>query len=133
MDKKEILTYILYSYDYLMQNIKTLNENGIIHFDLKISNMLIEKSKKILLSLRPTEPMLARVLEEAKEKGINLPKVVIIPEDTKPKFEYDGETVMVCPAQLKDKITCKDCGLCQVKDRKFVIGFRVHGAQKTRS
>lgn len=47
MDKKEILTYILYSYDYLMQNIKTLNENGIIHFDLKISNMLIEKSKKI--------------------------------------------------------------------------------------
>jgi serine/threonine protein kinase len=46
-DKKEILTYILYSYDYLMQNIKTLNEHGIIHFDLKLSNLLIEKSKKI--------------------------------------------------------------------------------------
>jgi serine/threonine protein kinase len=46
-DKKEILTYILYSYDYLLQNIKTLNEHGIIHFDLKLSNLLIEKSKKI--------------------------------------------------------------------------------------
>ena len=46
-NKKEILTYILYSYDYLLQNIKTLNEYGIIHFDLKLSNILIEKSKKI--------------------------------------------------------------------------------------
>jgi serine/threonine protein kinase len=46
-DKKEILTYILYSYDYLLQNIKTLNEHEIIHFDLKLSNILIEKSKKI--------------------------------------------------------------------------------------
>jgi serine/threonine protein kinase len=46
-DKKEILTYILYSYEYLQQNIKTLNEHGIIHFDLKLSNILIEKSKKI--------------------------------------------------------------------------------------
>ena len=46
-DKKEILTYILYSYDYLLQNIETLNKNRIIHFDLKLSNILIEKSKKI--------------------------------------------------------------------------------------
>ena len=46
-DKKEILTYILYSYDYLLQNIETLNKHGIIHFDLKLSNILIEKSKKI--------------------------------------------------------------------------------------
>ena len=46
-DKKEILTYILYSYDYLLQNIRTLNQHGIIHFDLKLSNILIEKSKKI--------------------------------------------------------------------------------------
>ena len=46
-DKKEILTYILYSYDYLLQNIRTLNQHGIIHFDLKLSNILIQKSKKI--------------------------------------------------------------------------------------
>lgn len=46
-DKKEILTYILYSYDYLLQNINTLNKHGVIHFDLKLSNILIEKSKKI--------------------------------------------------------------------------------------
>jgi serine/threonine protein kinase len=46
-DKKELLTYILYSYDYLLQNIKILNEYEIIHFDLKLSNILIEKSKKI--------------------------------------------------------------------------------------
>ena len=46
-EKKEILTYIFYSYDYLLRNIETLNKNGIIHFDLKLSNLLIEKSKKI--------------------------------------------------------------------------------------
>ena len=46
-DKKEILTYIFYSYDYLLRNIETLNKNGVIHFDLKLSNLLIEKSKKI--------------------------------------------------------------------------------------
>ena len=46
-DKKEILTYVLYSYNYLLQNINTLNKHGIIHFDLKLSNILIEKSKKI--------------------------------------------------------------------------------------
>jgi hypothetical protein len=34
---------------------------------------------------------------------------------------------MVCPAQIKDTITCKDCGLCQVVDRKFAIGFKPHG------
>ena len=47
INKKEILTYILYSYEYLLNNIKTLNDNGVIHFDLKLSNILIEKSKKI--------------------------------------------------------------------------------------
>lgn len=46
-NKKEILTYILYSYDYLLQNIETLNKHRVIHFDLKLSNILIEKSKKI--------------------------------------------------------------------------------------
>ena len=46
-NKKEILTYIFYSYEYLLQNINTLNEHRIIHFDLKLSNLLIEKSKKI--------------------------------------------------------------------------------------
>ena len=34
-NKKEILTYIFYSYEYLLQNINTLNEHRIIHFDLK--------------------------------------------------------------------------------------------------
>ena len=46
-NKKEVVTYILYSYEYLLNNIKTLNDHGVIHFDLKLSNILIEKSKKI--------------------------------------------------------------------------------------
>lgn len=71
IDNKEILTYILYSYDYLLQNIKTLNEHGIIHFDFKLSNILIEKSKKIPIII---------------DFGLSIPVADIRPETYKKYF-----------------------------------------------
>lgn len=65
-------------------------------------------------------------------KEINLPKVVIVADDVPNKFYHDGEKIIVCPAQIKDSINCKKCGLCQVTDRKFHIAFKAHGTQKNK-
>ena len=46
VDKKEVLTYILDSYTFLLNNIRILNINGIIHYDLKAPNILIEEKTK---------------------------------------------------------------------------------------
>lgn len=94
-------------------------------------------------------------VDEFRAKG--LPATVVIPEDT-PSFKTPGGNVVkICPAQLEDdrrikraesegyvgkkafgewekanprKVSCKTCALCQVADRKHVIGFRAHGVKK---
>ena len=43
-----------------------------------------------------------------------------------------GAQVVRCPAETRDEVQCANCGgaqgpLCARKDRKFVIGFTVHG------
>lgn len=62
----------------------------------------------------------------------NLPSVVIVDDKINVnKFTTpNGNNVIICPNQLKDKITCIECGLCQQKDRKFAIAFKVHGIGK---
>jgi serine/threonine protein kinase len=46
VDKKEVLSYILDSYTFLLNNIRILNINGIIHYDLKMPNILIDEKTK---------------------------------------------------------------------------------------
>jgi serine/threonine protein kinase len=46
IDKKEIVTYIIYLYKFLLNSLKMLNSSGIVHFDLKIPNILIEIKTK---------------------------------------------------------------------------------------
>lgn len=65
-------------------------------------------------------------------KHLNIPMVVILPDDAKKSFKYDDVKVVACPAQVKDNVTCKDCGLCQKSDRKMVIGFYPHGFRKNK-
>jgi len=38
-----------------------------------------------------------------------------------------GRRVVICPATIRDDVTCKTCGLCAIEDRKAVIGFPAHG------
>jgi hypothetical protein len=40
-----------------------------------------------------------------------------------------GMRIVKCPAQTQDNMTCAKCGLCQKRNRGFVIGFEAHGAQ----
>lgn len=59
------------------------------------------------------------------------PVTTILPVESPEKLTTpNGATVIVCPAQSRDDITCASCGLCQVRDRTVVVGFRAHGATK---
>lgn len=40
-----------------------------------------------------------------------------------------GHRVTICPAQLKEGVTCQSCKLCAVGHRKTVVAFRAHGQQ----
>jgi len=59
-----------------------------------------------------------------------LPVVCIVPMDT-PKHTTTpaGLSILVCPAQTVDYMTCALCGLCQKADRRQIIGFRAHGTK----
>ena len=63
-----------------------------------------------------------------------LPIVTALPKDIDVKNirTKKGKKVIVCPAELSDKITCNTCGgskgpLCYRRNRNYVIGFVAHG------
>lgn len=56
------------------------------------------------------------------------PVVCIVPIDTPAKsLTPNGRTIVVCPAQCRDDVTCKTCGLCSRSNRETIVGFRAHG------
>jgi len=59
------------------------------------------------------------------------PVVVLLPVDARRAVKTPGgRTVAICPATLSDKVTCANCGLCQIAGRKAIIGFPAHGMRK---
>lgn len=57
------------------------------------------------------------------------PVVVVLPKDVTRHFKTPGGNhVSVCPAVVRDDVTCARCGICQNKDRKAIIGFPAHGS-----
>ena len=62
------------------------------------------------------------------------PVVTTLPSEkpiySKIKTTPKGIKVIVCPAITHENVTCKMCGLCQKRDRNFVIGFPAHGKAK---
>lgn len=58
------------------------------------------------------------------------PVCAIVPTDTPEKsYTPEGCTIIVCPAQTRDDVTCETCGLCARADRAVIIGFRAHGTR----
>lgn len=67
-------------------------------------------------------------------KALNIaPVVTLMPRDAaKVTMTPAGNKVVICPAENSDKVNCLTCGLCQVANRDYIIGFRAHGtAAKT--
>lgn len=57
------------------------------------------------------------------------PVAVVLPADAPELLNTPaGRPVIVCPAQLRDGITCASCQLCQRQARAVIVGFKAHGA-----
>ncbi len=75
-------------------------------------------------------------LEEAdrySKLGIG-PVVVTVPENTPNNGNKtpNGLTLVICPAQTQESMTCEQCKLCQIRDRKSIVAFKAHGTAKKR-
>ena len=58
------------------------------------------------------------------------PVCAIVPQDTPAKsWTPGGRVIVVCPAQIREDVTCQSCGLCAIPDRSVIIGFRAHGTR----
>ena len=104
---------------------------------LVIGNDPIAKQNKALVKAANesgfTINLSADNLAEAdKLKKLNIgPVVTLLPENYPNKSATPGgNTVIVCPAQIKDNVSCSSCKLCAVKDRNVIIGFLAHGSAK---
>lgn len=75
-------------------------------------------------------------LAEADElKALNIgPVVTILPRDAKPvTYTPNGHKVITCPAQTREDVSCKTCGLCAIGKRDVIIGFLAHGVSAKRA
>lgn len=74
------------------------------------------------------------ISEVDKAMAHGLPVVTVLPSDhdntIRTLVTEGGNKVLVCPASLGKDITCATCGLCQKRDRSYVIGFIAHGNNK---
>lgn len=62
------------------------------------------------------------------------PVVVVLPADqTTNTATPAGRKVVVCPASVRDDVSCATCKLCAVTDRRAIIGFPAHGAAKNKA
>lgn len=43
-----------------------------------------------------------------------------------------GRPIVICPAVTRDNVSCATCKLCAKADRRVIVGFPAHGAQKSR-
>ena len=61
-----------------------------------------------------------------------LPVCTVVPFGTPKVSETPGKRkIVICPHEsTSSKIQCNRCGLCQVKDRKYIIGFLPIGVRK---
>lgn len=56
------------------------------------------------------------------------PVVTVLPIDQKENsYTPGGRKIVVCPATIRDGISCATCKLCAVRDRSVIIGFPAHG------
>jgi hypothetical protein len=62
------------------------------------------------------------------------PVVTVLPADqVENSYTPGGRKIVVCPATIRDDISCSTCKLCAVTDRAVIVGFPVHGTQKRKA
>lgn len=59
------------------------------------------------------------------------PVVSVVPPEQVTNFvTKGGHKVVICPAAIREGVTCATCKMCAIGDRKTIIGFPAHGATK---
>lgn len=62
------------------------------------------------------------------------PVVTVLPANaTENTTTPQGRKVVVCPAAIRDDISCATCKLCAIATRDFIVGFPAHGASKRKA
>lgn len=62
-----------------------------------------------------------------------LPMVTVLDADQRENLKTPaGRQVVVCPATVRDDVTCASCQLCYQRDRASIVGFPAHGSGKKR-
>lgn len=62
------------------------------------------------------------------------PVVTVLPSDqTENTVTPKGRKITVCPATVRDDVSCKTCGLCAIANRATIIGFPAHGMAKKKA
>jgi hypothetical protein len=61
------------------------------------------------------------------------PVVTVLPADaTDNTVTPKGRKVVICPATIRDDVSCATCGLC-ARLRDAIVGFPAHGASKRKA
>ena len=95
------------------QNKRAIQKANESHFTINISANSVEEAERYF------------------EQGF--PSVVVVPEDHPEKTTTKtGKKLVVCPEQTGKADSCAKCLLCARKNRKVIIGFRVHGTGKNK-
>jgi hypothetical protein len=63
--------------------------------------------------------------------ALNLgPVVTVLPIEQKENtLTPGGRKIVVCPATIRDDVSCATCKLCAISNRAAIIGFPAHGTQ----
>jgi len=71
--------------------------------------------------------------DELASLGIG-PVCTVLPSDQTTNCQTPaGRKIVVCPATVRDDVTCASCQLCARKNRSVIIGFPAHGTSKRKA
>jgi hypothetical protein len=92
-----------------------------------------------LLKMANRQGLTVNISTESEEQAdaavsAGLPAVVVVPsnESRTTWHTSGGNVVLICPAQRSDTKTCADCGLCQTRGKRVIIGFLAHGSRSAK-
>jgi hypothetical protein len=58
--------------------------------------------------------------------------VTVVPSTETRRFwrSPDGNSVVVCPVQIRDGMTCERCRLCHARPQEVIVAFLAHGTRR---
>ncbi len=67
------------------------------------------------------------------DMGIGPVTVVLPASQVENTVTPKGRKIVVCPATIRDNVSCATCGLCQIVKRDCIVGFPSHGTGKKKA